>query len=579
MSEIKILRQKIYRLFSYRIILNALVLIFTLIPSILVLTVSKSYITNYVMQRYISSYTGSIESEFSDNISSFIYRLNVQSLYFTNKNSLYVTLFNKSLSHSEKYMRLSDDISAYLKSNKLMSGISIIDKEKQVYHFCDIDEKTALNNIDEIIKTVDSGKTYMSGAVCFGGEYYFSVGVKMRNYNTGYTAGYLVMYVPESALEQMYKVYDEGGGYVFITYNGKILSHRDKSLIGSKLFTDALSFENGSMEIGRHYLMSKKGVNTNGIIDGLEIVSVTSKSIFDKMLSALNTVFIFLILAAVILSIPFSVFVSKRLLSEIEILIKNMYSFEQSPTEYKPMFKLFEIRELENVFKNMTHKINILIENIKDEKEKQRIAELNALSAQINPHFIYNTLDSISWILLMKNDTETYKIIYALANFFRIALHGGMKDITVEKELTHLKSYLVIQNMRFPDKFTVTYDISDDIMQLKMEKIILQPLVENAIKHGFDNMPEGGKISVKGFLTEDKDIKFIITDNGCGMDFDPVSMPAKPRKGGSGYGISNINKRLKLACGEKYGLKFISQKGKGTTVEILIKPQKDEEKK
>ena len=208
----------------------------------------------------------------------------------------------------------------------------------------------------------------------------------------------------------------------------------------------------------------------------------------------------------------------------------------------------------------MTHKINILIENIKDEKEKQRIAELNALSAQINPHFIYNTLDSISWILLMKNDTETYKIIYALANFFRIALHGGMKDITVEKELTHLKSYLVIQNMRFPDKFTVTYDISDDIMQLKMEKIILQPLVENAIKHGFDNMPEGGKISVKGFLTEDKDIKFIITDNGCGMDFDPVSMPAKPRKGGSGYGISNINKRLKLACGEKYGLKFISQK-------------------
>ena len=252
-----------------------------------------------------------------------------------------------------------------------------------------------------------------------------------------------------------------------------------------------------------------------------------------------------------------------------------MYSFEKSPTEYEPMFKLYEIRELENVFKNMTRKINILIENIKDEKEKQRIAELSALSAQINPHFIYNTLDSISWILLMKNDTETYKIIYALANFFRIALHGGMEVITVEKELTHLKSYLVIQNMRFPDKFEVTYDISGEIMQLKMVKIILQPIVENSIKHGFDKMSEGGKISVKGFLTDNGDIKFVISDNGCGMDFDPLTAKLKPKKGSSGYGISNINRRLKLACGEGYGLKFISEKGKGTTVEILIKPQRD----
>lgn len=577
MRIIKNLKQKFLRLFSYRILLIVIVLIFTLVPSILVFSVSKNYISSYVMQRYISNYVGSIESEFSDNISSFIYRINVQSLYFTTKNSLYVTLFNKNLSHSEKYTQLSDNISGYLKNNNLVSGISIIDKERETYHFCDIPENIALNDIDSIEKTVESGKLYMSQGYEYNGKYYFSVGLKMRNYNTGYIAGYLVMYVPESALEAMYQTYASDGGYVFIMHDGKILSHRDKGLIGSNLFVGEEIFEDGSAEIGKHYLMSRRSVDTNNIIDGLEIVSITSKSIFDKMLKALNTFFIILLFAAILLSIPFSVLVSKKLLFEIEILIKNMYMFEKSPTEYRPIFKLYEIQELENVFKNMTRKINILIENIKDEKEKQRIAELNALSAQINPHFIYNTLDSISWILLMKNDTETYKIIYALANFFRIALHGGMEVITVEKELTHLKSYLVIQNMRFPDKFEVTYDISDDIMQLKMVKIILQPIVENAIKHGFDKMSSGGKIHVKGFLTENNDIKFIITDNGCGMDFDPLITPKKTKKSDSGYGISNINKRLKLACGEKYGLKFISSLGHGTTVEILIKPQKDEE--
>lgn len=575
MKKINRLKQKLLHLFSYRIILNAVVLIFTLVPSILLFGASKSYISNYVMQKYISNYTGSIETEFSDNISSFIYRVNVQSLYFTTKNSLYVTLFDKTLSHGEKYNRISDGISAYLKNNTLMSGISIIDRQHEVFHFCPVPENIALKNIDEITKTINSGKIYMSEGFEYGGKYYFAVAVKMRNYNTNYTAGELVMYIPESALSDMYRTYTADGGDIFILHNGKILSNGDKSLIGSKIFLGDAFFDGKNTEIGKHYLMSRRAVDANSIIDGLEIVTLTPKTVFDKMLKTLNMFLIILLFAAIVFSIPFSVFVSKKLLSEIEILIKNMYSFEKSPTEYKPMFKLYEIRELENVFKNMTRKINILIENIKDEKEKQRIAELSALSAQINPHFIYNTLDSISWILLMKNDTETYKIIYALANFFRIALHGGMEVITVEKELTHLKSYLIIQNMRFPDKFEVTYDISDEIMPLKMLKIILQPIVENSIKHGFDKMTEGGKISVKGFLTDNGDIKFVISDNGCGMDFDPLTTKLKPKKGSSGYGISNINKRLKLACGEGYGLKFISEKGKGTTVEILIKPQKD----
>ena len=575
MKKINRLKQKLLHIFSYRILLNAVVLIFTLVPSILLFSMSKSYISNNVMQKYISNYVGSIEAEFSDNISSFVYRANVQSLYFTTKNSLYVTLFNKNLTHDEKYARLSDGISAYLKNNTLMSGISIIDKQREVFHFCPIPEDIALKNIDEITKTVNSGKMYMSEGFEYGGNYYFAVAVKMRNYNTNYTAGELVMYIPESALSQMYQTYTLDGGEVFIMHGGKILSHSNKSLIGSEIFLGDKFFDGENTEIGKHYLMSRRAVDANSIIEGLEIVTITPKTVFDNMLKTLNLFLIILLFAAIVFSIPFSVIVSKKLLSEIEILIKNMYSFEKSPTEYKPMFKLYEIRELENVFKNMTRKINILIENIKDEKEKQRIAELSALSAQINPHFIYNTLDSISWILLMKNDTETYKIIYALANFFRIALHGGMEVITVEKELTHLKSYLVIQNMRFPDKFEVTYDISGEIMQLKMVKIILQPIVENSIKHGFDKMSGGGKISVKGFLTDNGDIKFVISDNGCGMDFDPLTAKLKPKKGSSGYGISNINRRLKLACGEGYGLKFISEKGKGTTVEILIKPQRD----
>lgn len=556
--------------------LTSIVLIFTLVPSILVLSLSKNYITNFAARRYISDYVSTIEEEFGENISSFIYRISMQSLYFTTQNALYVTLFDENLSYDEKQSNISNQISDYIE-NSFISGISIITNNDEIYHFCDIPRQIFMLDKQEIEKSISPSNMFLSKSHYYNGKYYFSVGTKLRNYYTGYDMGYLIMHIPESALEEMYQNYAVDSGYVFITHNNTILSHHNKSLIGSKLFLESEIKNNGldNIDFGNHYIISKRKISANGIINNLEIVSVTPKTVFDKMLATLNKFFIILLFAAVTLSILFSVFISKKLLSEIEILMQNIYSFGKSPTDYRPTFKLYEIRELESVFKNMTLQLNSLIENIKDEKEKQRIAELSALQAQINPHFIYNTLDTISWMLLMKDDKETYEIIYALANFFRIALHGGMKVITIDKELSHLKNYLVIQKLRFPDKFEITYDIDDKILNLKMIKIILQPIVENAIKHGFDKMEKGGKINVKGFLTDEGDIKFIVTDNGCGMDFDPINSPKKTKDADSGYGISNINERLKLACGEKYGLKFISSPGKGTTVEILVKPHKE----
>lgn len=538
----------------------------------MVLSFSKSYITDFAAKKYISDYVSTIEEEFSENISSFIYRTSIQSLYFTTKNDLYVTLFDDNLSYEEKYNNISERISDYI-SNSFISGISIITDSNETYHFCDIPFEIFSLNKEEFSKDVSSSNMFLSKSYYYNGKYYFCVGTKLRNYYTGYDTGYLIMYIPESALEEMYQNYAVDNGYVFITHNNTILSHHDKSLIGSKLFLEnEIKNSDNNIDFGKHHIISKRKISANQIIDNLEIVSVTPKTVFDKMLTTLNKFFIILLFAAIMLSILFSVFISKKLLLEIETLMQNIYSFSNSPTDYHPSFKLYEIRELESVFKNMTLKLNSLIENIKDEKEKQRIAELSALQAQINPHFIYNTLDTISWMLLMKDDKETYEIIYALANFFRIALHGGMEVITIDKELSHLKNYLVIQKLRFPDKFEITYNIQDEILNLKMIKIILQPIVENAIKHGFDKMESGGKINVKGFLTDEGDIKFVVTDNGCGMDFDPIKSPKKSKDSDSGYGILNINERLKLACGEKYGLKFISSLGKGTTVEILIKP-------
>ena len=203
----------------------------------------------------------------------------------------------------------------------------------------------------------------------------------------------------------------------------------------------------------------------------------------------------------------------------------------------------------------------------------KRKSEFDTLQSQINPHFLYNTLDIIVWMIENENSDKAVNIVTALAKFFRISLSKGKNIITVKDEVEHVRNYLMIQNMRFKNRFEYSIDVDEKVLSYSSLKLMLQPLVENAIYHGMEFMDGDGEIDVKVFK-EDNSLYFTITDNGLGMSEDMVetllSKDFVPSKKGSGIGVKNVNERIKLYFGSEYGLKVESEPDEGTKITIHL---------
>lgn len=196
--------------------------------------------------------------------------------------------------------------------------------------------------------------------------------------------------------------------------------------------------------------------------------------------------------------------------------------------------------------------------------------ELVALQAQINPHFLYNTLDAIGWIAKLKKQTDIEQMVIALARFFRLSLHKGDKFITLEEEIQLVQSFVTIEQMRAPDKFDISYNIPEELKDIKILKIITQPLVENAIKHGISRKRGKGKIEVNACRT-DNGLRLEVMDDGAGFDMSSTDFwvqGSSLRR--SGYGLRNVDERIKLEYGREYGLEIMSEVNLGTTAVITV---------
>lgn len=231
-----------------------------------------------------------------------------------------------------------------------------------------------------------------------------------------------------------------------------------------------------------------------------------------------------------------------------------------------------EIGQLTKSFQSMLTKMAILIEDQFKLGHEIKNAELKALQAQINPHFLYNTLDLINWMSMKYNAKEISSLVDALSKFYKLSLSRGEDVISIEDELNHVKAYVMIQNMRFSNGITLETDVSDELKQYGILKILLQPLVENAILHGIlEKDDEQGTIRITGWL-ENGIITLRIQDDGAGMSWEMLQeipnriLPNEKH----GYGIRNIDERIRLNYGSEYGLTYDSKPGEGTTVEIRI---------
>ena len=229
-----------------------------------------------------------------------------------------------------------------------------------------------------------------------------------------------------------------------------------------------------------------------------------------------------------------------------------------------------EIGELNRNLSRMVDYIQDLIQNQYLNEIKRREIELKYMQSQINPHFLYNTLDSIRWMAVVDGQDKIAEQVEALSDIFRHALSAGREIVTVGQEVDHLRSYILIQKNRFGERIQVDIRVEEELKECRVLKLILQPLVENAIVHGLEDKIEGGAIEVD-IRSEEDLLVYVVEDNGVGTDEDRINhYLQEPEEEHNAFALKNIDERIKIKYGDSYGIRFQSQPEVGTRVEVRL---------
>jgi len=268
----------------------------------------------------------------------------------------------------------------------------------------------------------------------------------------------------------------------------------------------------------------------------------------------------------------YSIRVTRRITEPISALSRKAQQFGDGDFSSTPVeTQITELRTLNKGFDEMAERINALMNKQIEDQNSLHRAELELLQAQINPHFLYNTLDSIAILAESDRSEDVVAMVNSLSSFFRNSLNKGQDIITLQAERTQVTSYLEIQQIRYSDILNYEIHIQDELLDCMVPKLILQPLVENALYHGIKNRRGMGTITITGEAVG-SDLILRVQDNGAGMTQDQVqSLQAglyEDRH--TGLGLVNVHKRIRLYCGEKYGLSFESELGKGSVVSVLL---------
>lgn len=366
-------------------------------------------------------------------------------------------------------------------------------------------------------------------------------------------------------------------GYIFIIDNeGNIVYHPQQQLIYSNVKKEMIE---EVLETKSNYFVTQEGADSRiytikqSYQTGWKIVGVAYINELVSNKNEIQNSYILWGFFCLIVAILFSVILSLNISRPVKRLESSMRQVENGNFDIKvDVESSNEIGELSRAFNIMIAKIKELMQQNIYEQELKRKSELKALQAQINPHFLYNTLDSIVWMAEGKKSEEVVLMASSLAKLFRISISKGEEIIPLRSEIEHIRSYLTIQKMRYKDKLDFEIDVDENIFDKKTLKIILQPLVENSIYHGIKNKLGTGIIRIKGKRAGDR-VLLQVVDNGVGMTPEKLAQifeKSGESSNGSGVGVRNVNERIKLYFGDEYGLTYESEPEVGTTVNVWL---------
>lgn len=434
----------------------------------------------------------------------------------------------------------------------------------------------------------------------------FSATVVLRDFDSLDEIGFLMVNFKEQVLREAYEklVLQQGSYGLIIDRQGYIVSHNNSDYVGTRLedqnMQNILNTRNNSNglyidHMGESHLV----ISETSMVTGWQLVNFIPMRAITTEVEGIRQFSMILMVLSVIFAFGIAMVLSESVLNPLAELTTAMKKVGEGDFSVRVTPKCQdEIGEFGMNFNKMITEINTLISKVYQAEIVKKELEYKALQAQINPHFLYNTLDSINWIAKRNNISEISTMVIALGDLMRISINKDKDFITIREEMKYIEDYLTIQKIRYRDKFTVNINVEPEILNKRIPKLVVQPVVENAIVHGIEKKIGKGNLVIHGNVSNGF-LYFKVIDDGIGMieselrslqkklnatnsettdtivyangiDQISISDSSSYLKGHTGMGIINVNSRIKMLYGHQYGLSIDSKKDFGTEVAILM---------
>ena len=576
---------------------GTMILSFMLLISIIVLLVSlvSYYYTMNDIESISINYTVRLLGEINASIDSYIDNMkSMAKVVVENKDVRDVMAFynrhhDKRLSYIEEkeLERLRANAAAHMNivanTRSDITNIAVISKYKDVV-LSDVEKEVNENsefNVtdwylkpmsykDEIVVSPSHVQNLVSGEY----KWVISISKSVLDPETGEVTGVMVIDLNYRSIEAICENAQLGkNGYIYLIDRYKnIIYHPQQQLlysgIKSELVEEILKMRDTYL---RDDVNNRIYTRNYSELTGWSAVGVVNVDELIKDKSSIIDFYFRLAGISILFAMTFAVLISTTITNPIKMLENTMHEVEVGNFDVRSEIELNnEIGHLSKTFNVMISRIKDLMEKtVRDEEEKRR-SEIRALQAQINPHFLYNTLDTIIWMSAGGKNDEVVEVTSALARLFRTSISKGENLVTLLNEVENIKSYLTIQKMRYEDKLSWRVDVPPGLLGLMTPKLILQPIVENAVYHGVKMSQAGGEIAISARTAGDR-LTITIADSGVGMTAEQLEQLFVPRPDTDrGIGVINVNNRIRLCFGEEYGLHYFSAPGEGTRVEIWL---------
>ena len=561
---------------------------FLVLSAVVIVTGVSMRFTNNSIFENSSEYTHTIIQQMNQNIDSYIDYMENIAYLISSSEDVQDYLFDDEIDNEGRY-RILNQFETILDSRSDIRNVGIISKNGRMLindGKKSVNSDLDLNTQEWYTQALDSpeGPMLTSSHVqhIISGErpwvITLSRGIRDRE-GSGEKEGVFFIDLNYSAISELCDQSTVGTkGYAFILdARGNIVYHPQQQQLYNELQTENISLImdteddtvlTGTGSNGKLYSISRSDKTGWTVVDCTNVRELLSKSRQAQSIYVLTAVIL------VIVALLFSRFMARSITLPIQKLRDSMEKVQEGDFSVSDVVvdSDNEIGSLTKSFDVMTHRIQELMEQNVHEQEEKRKSELKALQSQINPHFLYNTLDSIIWMAEGKKYEEVVLMTASLARLLRQSISNEDEVVPIANEVEYAKGYLTIQKMRYKDKLEFQIDVDPSILHIPLIKLVLQPIIENAIYHGLKYKESKGLLIIKGFMKDGNAVLQVI-DDGVGMSEDTLAHIYDRHKvnyHSNGVGVYNVQKRLKLYYGEDYGITYESAEGKGTAATITI---------